>query len=167
MTFARSCVSSDLPTPPKANRHYSHYTYRAERNCLQNMDAGADVLHGSPLSPLRCSTISRPWRQLALNLCDPRNCVITGARAWGRSRSLPRPIPQSKDSLPVVAAARRTSEENPQEICQGRGGLVRPNANRDGGDRDRDLPPTLARAHPGIWPTDHVDIRGGRLWPKT
>ena len=43
---------------------------------LGSQNTGADVLYGSPHSPLRCSAISRPWRQLALNLCDPRNSVI-------------------------------------------------------------------------------------------
>ena len=136
---------------------------------LGSQNTGADVLYGSPLSPLRSSAISRPWRQLALNLCDPRNSVIQAHTPTILPFSR-RPIPQSKDPLPVVAA-RRTSEENPQEICQGR----RRRRGRDllsaqmriatgGGD----LSPSHPRAHPGIWPTDHVDIRGrGRLWPKT
>ena len=108
-----------------------------------------DILYGSPLSPLRCSTISRPWRQLALNLCDPRNSVIAGRCAPTLFPSsflspVERPIPQSKDSLPVVAAARRTSEENPQEICQGHGTCCPPKCESRRG-RPLSLPPSRAR----------------------
>ena len=99
-------------------------------------------MYGSPLSPLRCSTISRPWRQLALNLCDPRNSVIQAHTPTILPFSR-RPIPQSKDSLPVVAAARRTSEENPQEICQGHGTCCPPKCeSRRGRPRPLSLPPS-------------------------
>ena len=108
---------------------------------LGSQNTGADVLYGSPLSPLRCSAISRPWRQLALNLCDPRNSVIQAHTPTILPFSR-RPLPQSKDPLPVVAA-RRTFEENPQEICQGHGTCPPKCESRRAGVTS--LPPTLAR----------------------